>query len=313
MYFCPRGMPLYATLKYCPCGTNSFLLIFMATFIAATFLVVLCACDFFNSTSDNTSNETNNSEEDIAKEQKQLENEGYVFNETFKWYEKEDINTESGENEILINFSASKPEINSSYEITDDQNRVIFIGKSTKTYTNFNIMISGRYSNLYIELRNFKFSAPVGYAGIDATDVNQDFELCIAASGASSIKGGNGISGNSGTTYDTGRFSAEANSPRNGGAGGNGKSGLPAIFGNSIFINTAKSSTFILYGGNGGAGGNGGNGGNGGKATYNVDEKLFNCKSGNGGNGGEAGNPGYNPAIGYGASGVNGNKGSTPK
>ena len=24
MYFCPRGMPLYATLKYCPCGTNSF-------------------------------------------------------------------------------------------------------------------------------------------------------------------------------------------------------------------------------------------------------------------------------------------------
>ena len=23
MYFCPRGMPLYATLKYCPCGTNS--------------------------------------------------------------------------------------------------------------------------------------------------------------------------------------------------------------------------------------------------------------------------------------------------
>lgn len=257
-------------------------------------------------------------------QQDELQKQGYKFNEATDWYEKEgEVTTEGTEVEgTFINLTKSETDINKTYVVNENQNRVVFIGNSSRIYTNFSIKISGRYSDVTVELRNLKFNAPESTVGLDASDVNPDFTVYIIASGTSAIRGGNGKNGAAGKSY---KIDNGAKNPGNGQEGEVGEAGSDAIKGNNIYLTTSNSSTLTLTGGNGGNGGRGGdgegskqdgighagnaaNGGIGGNGGSGLDvttrlsienNGIITMIGGNGGNGGDGGHGGNNRDTGF--------------
>lgn len=302
------------------------LALFVVLAIVVTSLVCFAGCDTFKKWFGND-----------------LEKDGYKFNEETNWYEKEGDPDQDGSDAdgTFINFTESGSEIGQTYVVGPVQNRVVFIGNSSMVYSNFDIKVEGRYSSVYIELRNMKFVAPTGSAGIDASDVNPDFTVYIIVSGTSAVTGGNGDNGEDGKSYG---INTAASNPRSGVQGADGQNGSSAIIGNTIYLTTNQSSTLILTGGNGGNGGRGGdgegaaqkeigqaghgaNGGNGGlggsglEATKSLSVEnngIITATGGVGGNGGNGGHGGHNKNTGafdradhagHGGSGGNGGNG----
>ncbi len=212
---------------------------------------------------------------------------GFSYNDDYGWYEKE---TEVADTyTVTYNLSTMDPNLHLNYEISDGYNKVIFIGKSTVTYKDLSILVAGRYSDLTIELRNFKFEGRDGTAAIDATDVNANFQVTIEITGTSSVKGGIGSAGINGISYGADRFDSSTNNPREGGIGAEGSIGAPGIVGNNIGIKVNPSATFTVIGGNGGSGGNGGTGEGGSMSGIG--------QSGHGGRGAKGGSGGYGISV----------------
>ncbi len=270
-----------------------------------------------------------------------LEKQGYTYDEPNGWYVKE------GEEEndklldgTFVNLTKSQSNLSKQYVITSTVNRVVFIGNSSVNYTNFNIIVEGRQSDVYIELQNFKFEAPEGADGINADDVFPSYNVFIMSSGTSAVKGGKGESGTAGTSY---KYNGSSGAPKNGGKGLDGGTGCSAISGNTVYLTAKSSSILTLIGGDGGNGGiggdgegskggglgtvgkgagNGGNGGTGGQggSAVNISSELkienngkislLGGTGGNGGTGGRGGNGG-NPSFASPDDGGDGGNGGT--
>ena len=198
---------------------------------------------------------------DTDPEAKALTKDGYTLNEEYGWYEKTLSETDGTgavvSQTIMYNLTLAQSNVNLKYSIPETYNKVVFVGNSTTTYTDFSIVAAGRYSDLVIELQNFKLEGKAGSAAIDTSDVNATFEVTIEVNGTSSVKGGAGSAGSKGASYDSNRFSSSTNNPRNGGDGSDGNTGVPAIYGNSLAVKINNAATLTVIGGNGGNGGGG--------------------------------------------------------
>ena len=180
-----------------------------------------------------------------------------------------------------------------------------------------------------------------GNGGSGAYAIKATEDLSIQNNGSLNIIGGNGgdggDGGDGGNNLDDGTFdrAEHGGDAGDGGRGGDGNYAICIESGHEI---TLKGNIITLYGGNGGDGGDGGNGGNscknafqssnggnpgdagsggdGGNGEIGYVSEVINSKiinlPGIGGKGGSHGNPGYNKAIGYGFSGVDGRDGITP-
>lgn len=179
---------------------------------------------------------------------------------------------------LIVNLARENENLNRTYTVNAGVGTIVFEGNPSATYTNFRIVVVARYTDLTIELNNFKFVAPIGYYAIDAMDVVSDVCISIIATGTCSIQGGAGRDGQNGTSYSP---YIGATNPKSGENGTNGQNGWSGIIGNNILLSTDSKSILTIIGGAGGIGGQGGDG-DGGAA-----KGIGQC--GHGGNGGQGG------------------------
>ncbi len=225
--------------------------------------------------------------------------------------------------ELLIDFRTSEnSNINSTYTASSNAKKIVFIGNPSKTYSNFNVVISATPGDVELKLIDFKFSASSNKIGIDATGISNNVKLIITAQGNSAVYGGNGTNGSSGASYNRDK---ETKTPRSGGNGSNGTTGQSAIVCNNIVINIPLGGSLKLVGGSGGNGGSGGHGegsasdgiaqaghggygGTGGAGGSGIEIRYslilnstgnFDSVGGNGGNGGNGGSGGHNKDTGF--------------
>ena len=215
-----------------------------------------------------------------CKETNILEKEGYNFDDEFGWYVKNGAEA----NEIIINLTQNESSISKSYKIDSKIKKITFIGDEDITYSNLDIYVNIRSSDLDIEFVNFNYYAGTGKIGLDGTEAIGATKINISVKGSCSIKGGKGKNGTNGVSYNYNSF-IEDSTPNNGLAGSAGENGCAAISGEniSIFVNT--DSKLIITGGKGGNGGKGGDG--------QGSKQNGNGSAGNGGNGATGGNGAY--------------------
>ena len=224
---------------------------------------------------------------------------------------------------ILETYDFTDVSVNKPNEllINSNLNRIMLIGDPSIVYTNFNIKVLSRSSNLCIFLKNFNYIANNEEIGLDCRDVPAGVEVMLLADGMSSIVGGQGKNGSKGTSYN---YNNGAKYPGDGQDGYDGNDGAEGVVGNNIILFTNEDSSLIISGGSGGNGGsggegegaacegigqaghagNGGNGGNGatglkiGKSLRIVNNGTINLIGGSGGNGGKGGHGGENTNTG---------------
>ncbi len=183
--------------------------------------------------------------------------------------------------ELDINFSLmDNSYVAKEYQINSKYKKICFIGDANTEYSSFSIKIEPVTNNIELVFDNFSFSAASEKVAIDASDVNTDVLVTLTVKGQSTIKGGMGKIGKSGTSFD---YNYGYSTTKPGEQGGVGKDGAPAIIGNNILLNIEEESSLIVIGGFGGNGGAGGNGG--GAAIKGIGQAGHGAKGGNGGAG----------------------------
>lgn len=192
----------------------------------------------------------------------------------------------------IVDMSSASYNGTYSYKIASNVKSVVFIGSTSKTFTDMKISVNSRNTALLIGFNNMKFY-PKNGSGSDAIYSPYGCELYVSYKGTNRITGARGADGADGTAVT--RAGATGNNGKTGQAGGNGI--------NAWRVNLAQfddNSFITITGGRGGDGGDGSNGQAGANGTRPPNGSIFapnkgenGYKGGNGGRGGNGGNGGY--------------------
>lgn len=188
----------------------------------------------------------------------------------------------------IVDMSSASYNGTYSYKIASNVKSVVFIGSTSKTFTDMKISVNSRNTALLMGFNNMKFY-PKNGSGSDAIYSPYGCELYVSYKGTNRITGARGADGADGATVTT--AGAIGKSGKNGQAGGNGI--------NAWKVNLAQfddNSFITITGGRGGDGGDGSNGQAGANGTRPPNGSIFAPNKGengkNGGRGGYGGNGG---------------------
>lgn len=181
--------------------------------------------------------------------------------------------TISGDTSI-VDLSSAPKSGTYVFTIATSVNEITFKSSSSRTFTNFRIVISNRTTPLVLRFENVSIMAPAGYNAITASG---NFRLTLAYSATVGITGGknatvgtgrgyaaiyNATSGSTIALNGTGTLKLTGGVGSTGTVGTTGSKGADGEDADGIFLENGTD------GQNGGTGGKGGNGGTGGYAIY---------------------------------------------
>lgn len=192
----------------------------------------------------------------------------------------------------IVDMSSASYNGTYSYKIASNVKSVVFIGSTSKIFTDMKISVNSRNTALLMGFNNMKFY-PKNGSGFDAIYSPYGCELYVSYKGTNRITGARGADGADGAAVTT--AGAIGKNGSNGQSGGNGI--------NAWKVNLAQfddNSFITITGGRGGDGGDGSNGQAGANGTRPPNGSIFaphkgenGYKGGNGGRGGNGGNGGY--------------------
>ncbi|MDD4142755.1 MAG: InlB B-repeat-containing protein, partial [Bacteroidales bacterium] len=242
----------------------------------------------------------------------------------------ENVAAENGKDRVWLNLVECSNILNKTLNI-DSSVREVIISGNDMSYTDFQMTVNSRSTDLNLVFKDFSFSASINKNAIDCSAMASGSNLKIISYGKTEIIGGNGINENANEINGKAAilakgvvFTVKGEVMRvvggNGGNGGNGSNGGQSENGGSgqsggaggAAINAQDSivineGVIIALGGNGGNGGHGGHGGNGAYGHYGENQKDHNpgrtpgYDGGTGGNGGLGGHGGSGGLGGEGA------------
>lgn len=174
----------------------------------------------------------------------------------------------------IIDLSSATQSGTYVFTIATSVSEITFKSSSSRTFSNFRVVISNRTTPLVVRFEKVSIKAPVGYNAITATG---NFRLTLAYSGTVSITGGKNVTVGTGQGYaaiynatsgatialnGTGTLKLTGGVGSTGTVGATGSKGADGEDADGIFLENGTD------GQNGGTGGKGGTGGTGGYAVY---------------------------------------------